>query len=1258
MSLFNIQNESNITEQETITIGSQTWAKKNLARTYFRNGDPLLIAQTSTEFSASGAAGIPACFPYYSTSSVSATQKAAQEKKRSGYAADYGYLYNYWALVDPRTIAPQGFRVPSSTEILTLYSSVGGATVAGGNLKEPGSAHWPPSNVIGSGNSGSFNWLPGGRYDTVDGSDNTGSYGYLGTNTRASSTQNKRYRVDYNIAEAYVGESANSTTGVYRSFVNGHSVRCLKITQENLPTVIVGTQTWTNKNLDVATYSDGTPIPEASSSAQWIQYGTNKIGAWCYHSSNPANDSTYGKLYNWYAVAGIHDTVSLTDASKRKSLAPIGYHIPTDAEWTTLTDSLGGESVAGGKMKETGTTHWLSPNQNATNSSGFTGLPGGYRDDITGVWNNLGTSCYWWSLSEFPSTSAWARLLSWTHGNANRGGYDKGKGFAVRCLTGDPAPLTLASLTTTAASSITANTATGGGNISSNGGNMLTSKGVIWSTSPNPTIDLSTKTANTETSIGSFSATITGLVASTLYYIRAYAVTLAGVAYGNERTFTTANAVIPTLTTTEVLNLETSTPSSGGDITADGGAPVTARGIVWSTSANPTIALPTRTSDGIGTGTFTSYFTGLSVGTHYFVKAYATNSAGTAYGDELEFDTQTPTPPLVSTTAISNIKNFTATGGGNVISDGGSTVLERGVVWSTSANPTTALPTKTSNGGGTGTFISNLTGLTPSTLYYVRAYARNAYGTSYGPEFITFTTITLPSVTTKTPITGIGATSATGGGTVTSEGGGTVTARGVVWNTSANPTVDLATKTIDGSGLGTFTSTITYPSDTFRRTYYVRAYATNNAGTSYGPEVVTFQSIILPTVSTTSPITSIAQTTATGGGNVTADGGSTVTARGVVWSTSANPIVALPTKTSNGTGPGIFTSNLTGLTYSTLYYVRAYATNGAGTAYGPEVVTFTTLAATIQTVTTLPIQYVTDTTAEGNGVFTLDAYSMLSERGICYSNTQTLPTISGPKKPNSKGQGYDIKTGLTGLNSSTTYYARAYVTTTEFGTVYGDVVSFTTAAVTPTLANHNQVWTTTNYAGTTYRDGSTIPEEQDQTRWKNAVSGAWCYYENNPASGSVYGKLYNWYAIRGIWNAASLGDPNQRKVFAPTGYHVPTLTEWKNLVNHLGGETVAGGTMKETGLTHWADPNTGATNSSGFTALGAGRRAPLQFIPADGVFNYIKRITNFWTNDTTTNGGQAGLIADSISLSSGMREVTIPGNDSIGNGLSVRLIQD
>ena len=180
----------------------------------------------------------------------------------------------------------------------------------------------------------------------------------------------------------------------------------------------IGTQEWTTKNLNVSKYRNGDIIPEVKDPKEWASLTT---GAWCYYNNDPKNGAIYGKLYNWYAV------------NDPRGLAPEGFHIPSDSEWTALTDYLGGANVAGGKMKATGTSLWSSPNKDATNRRGFTGLPGGYRTNF-GTFYYIGGLGNWWSSSELITNDAWTRFLYYNNGNANRNNFSKTYGFSVRCL--------------------------------------------------------------------------------------------------------------------------------------------------------------------------------------------------------------------------------------------------------------------------------------------------------------------------------------------------------------------------------------------------------------------------------------------------------------------------------------------------------------------------------------------------------------------------------------------------------------------------------------------------------------------------------------------------------------------------------------------------------------------------------------------------------------------------------------------------------
>ena len=299
------------------------------------------------------------------------------------------------------------------------------------------------------------------------------------------------------------------------------------------------------------------------------------------------------------------------------------------------------------------------------------------------------------------------------------------------------------------------------------------------------------------------------------------------------------NAKIPAVSTYIVSDIGQTKANCGGIITSDSGSTVTIRGVCWSTGVAPTIS-DNKTTDGSGAGTYTSSMTGLAVNTTYYVRAYATNIGGTGYGSAMSFTTLDGSLPVLTTENISNISQTSATSGGNISFDGGYFVTSRGVCWSTLLNPTIA-DSHTTDGNGTGIFISNITGLSGGTVYYVRAYATNNKGTIYG-NALSFTTCQLPNLTTSDVIN-ITTNSALSGGFISSDGGYPITARGICWSTNQNPTI-VDSHTSNGTGFGSFSSNITgLTSETL---YYVRAYATNSIGTAYG------NSISFTTISTIS----------------------------------------------------------------------------------------------------------------------------------------------------------------------------------------------------------------------------------------------------------------------------------------------------------------------------------------------------------------------------------------------------------------------
>ena len=399
------------------------------------------------------------------------------------------------------------------------------------------------------------------------------------------------------------------------------------------------------------------------------------------------------------------------------------------------------------------------------------------------------------------------------------------------------------------------------------------------------------------------------------------------------------------------------------------------------------------------------------------------------------FNAQQPAPQVVVTTSEPMLVTaISAMGGGEVTVSDGTYILVKGLCWATHENPTTNDDFFQEAESGVGSFSLSMTNLNISTTYYVRAYAVTPNGTIYGDQKTFITRDGIPILTTA-EVTNITGATATCGGNITDNGGLNVIARGMCWSTSPNPTV-ADSHTTDGSGNGSYTSSITGLG--VSTTYFVRAYATTAAGTTYGEEKTFTTRDGIPSV-TTADVTNIMAESATCGGNITDNGGLNVTARGVCWSTSPNPTVA-DSHTTNGSGNGSFTSSITDLSVSTTYYVRAYATTSAGTGYG-EQLSFTTRNG-IPTVTTADVTNIGPTWAYSGGTITDDGGGLtITAKGVCWS-ISPYPTLADSHT--NDGNGTNSYTSyINGLNLSTTYYVRAYATN-SIVTVYGNQLSFTT----------------------------------------------------------------------------------------------------------------------------------------------------------------------------------------------------------------------
>ena len=334
----------------------------------------------------------------------------------------------------------------------------------------------------------------------------------------------------------YSKELSFSTTDALSQAIPCPGTPTVKDIDDNIyNTVQIGTQCWTKENLKVTKYRDGSLIPldetgGTSGNGTGQTWSSRTTGARTVYGHNATNFETYGYLYNWYAV------------SDSRGLCPKGWHVPTDDEWTKLTDHLGGLSVAGGKMKSTGIIFWNSPNTGAGNESGFSALPGGNRDYLVGQFQEIKYLGYFWSSTELDQNAARRPRLQNTDITVFRNQDPKADGFTVRCLKDSTLNIVnvVPVLNTIQPTDLLSTSAKSGGSILSEGGAPVTSKGVVWSTTSNPTITLSTKT-NDGNGISSFSSLLTGLSPNTTYFIRAFATNSVGTGYGNELSFTTPN---------------------------------------------------------------------------------------------------------------------------------------------------------------------------------------------------------------------------------------------------------------------------------------------------------------------------------------------------------------------------------------------------------------------------------------------------------------------------------------------------------------------------------------------------------------------------------------------------------------------------------------------------------------------------------------------------------------------------------------------
>jgi uncharacterized protein (TIGR02145 family) len=357
-----------------VIIGSQVWMPRNLDVVTYRNGD-IIPEVTDPAVWGSKTSG---AWCYYNFNLANTA---------------YGKLYNRYAIMDPRGLAPAGWRIPERSEWIKLSNALGGGAVAANKMRA--TTLWS-SPVNTETNQSGFSALPAGQCDAGGAFSSIGTmatWWIPGQNNVYYPHDDITFYFSANLSESNFDivdmeasvttcdpntdplECFTNTSNVERS---GFSVRCVK----EEPSVTIGTQVWMNKNLDVAKYRNGDPIPQVTDPVQWANLTT---GAWCYYNNDPALGAVYGKLYNRAAIM---------DA---RGLAPLGWHVSNTNDWHTLTDYLGW-AMAANKLRAP--TLWNSPVDGETNQSGFTGLPGGKRN-LNGTFSSIGESGDFWNTDEF-----------------------------------------------------------------------------------------------------------------------------------------------------------------------------------------------------------------------------------------------------------------------------------------------------------------------------------------------------------------------------------------------------------------------------------------------------------------------------------------------------------------------------------------------------------------------------------------------------------------------------------------------------------------------------------------------------------------------------------------------------------------------------------------------------------------------------------------------------------------------------------------
>jgi uncharacterized protein (TIGR02145 family) len=602
-------------------------------------------------------------------------------------------------------------------------------------------------------------------------------------------------------------------------------------------------------------------------------------------------------------------------------------------------------------------------------------------------------------------------------------------------------------------------------------------------------------------------------------------------------------------------------------------------------------------------------------------------------------------PPVLSTTPVSLITAISASSGGSVTDDGGAPIISRGVCWNTSDNPEIT-NNKTSDGEGLGTYTSNLTQLIPNTTYFIRAYATNRAGTSYGSS-IQFKTLGDKPVVTTASATEIRQVTAKLNGIVnpnylsttvffefglTTNYGATITPNQSLLNGDSNINID-----------------VTISSLTPGKTYHYRIKAINSLGTTYSNDI-SFTTLGQVPTAISKPATNLLTTTATINGSVNQNylfGPVTFE-----WGTTTNygNVVTPSGSPSAGNGAINFSVNLSGLTPATTYHFRISATNELGTTQGDDM-EFKTQGY-VPTITDLYASNISLTSATMNGIVNPNYLptTVTIEYGYDTNYGNIIQLTNDPVIGNSNFYFYKILDGLQQL--SIVHFRLKAVN--QLGTTTSDDRTFSTIGVVSDYDGNyyqaivigDQRWMTSNLKtkhfanGDPVFNGETVSDNCDQKPY-------YFNYNTDINNTTTYGLLYNYYAASNsntIEPINSNSNPSGIQGACPTGWHLPSIAEYQILIDFLGGSDVAGGKLKSLQL--WDRPNLGVTNSGSFNALPAGGYDKLNFN-----YDYLGKSSYFWS----TTGGPDDFKGLRLGYSSTNASITVSHRCT---GYSIRCLKD